>query len=173
MKNLILLLSFTLASISSFAKWPIKFENSLGAGSFTYIQSAGRVDVGPEWKGFDLPRNNGTGFQLFTNNGVKAFDRIHAGIGLGYANYEGTSGALITANLAVDILKTKLRPFVYANTGYSHFWNQYSGGKGSDVFELGIGSRYKLPGKHSVFISAGNQIMHMNFYMTVKAGFTF
>jgi hypothetical protein len=173
MKKTLLLLALQCTTLAAFAKLPVKFESSLGVGLYNYIHAAGNVDPGPDWKGYPLPRG-GSAFQVFTNNGFVAFNRLHANIGLGYANYDGVNGGLAMANLAFDILtKPKLTPFVYANAGYSHVWNQYSGGTGSEVFELGLGGRYKLPGKHAVFLSGGSMVQHLNFYLGVKAGFTF
>jgi hypothetical protein len=173
MKKLLFILTLQLSATAAFAKLPIKFESSLGVGAYSYIHAAGNVDPGPDWKGDFLPQQ-GSAFQVFTNNGFVAFKRLHASIGLGYGNYNGVNGGLAMANLAIDMFtKPRLTPFAYAGVGYSHVWNQYSGGSGSDVWELGLGGRYKLPGKHSVFLSAGSQIQHLNFYLGVKAGFTF
>jgi hypothetical protein len=173
MKKLLPLLILQLSAMAAFAKLPVKFESSLGIGTYSYIHAAGRADAGPDWQGYPLARG-GSALQVFANNGIVAFKRLHANIGLGYGNYNGTSGGLAMGNLAVDILtKPRLTPFAYAGVGYSHVWNQYAGGSGSDVWELGLGARCKIPGDHSVFLSAGSQVQHYNFYLGVKAGFTF
>lgn len=173
MKKVLFSLLLIMPAFNTIANLPIKLHTSVGIGSFSYGYGMVNFDVDSSWKGYNLPRDGNTGIQIFANTGLKLFDRLHATVGAGYARYNDINGMLATGNLAYDILKTRLTPFVYANIGYSHFWNQYEGGTGTAVAELGLGGRFRIAGKKAVFLSFGNQIMQHNYYYAAKAGFTF
>lgn len=171
MRKIFILLLLILPFCASARKLP-KLESTVGVGTFTFLYGLVDVDPGPNYRGDYLPENDKIGIQIFTNNGFTLAKRLHLTVGLGYANYDGTSGALVSGNFMADVLKTRFTPVIYANAGYSHFWNQYPGGTGTGILELGGGVKYKLL-KHALTLTAGNQIMQRNQYFAVKAGFTF
>lgn len=170
--KLIILLSIVLVAPHAHGQ-KIKVEHTLGVGTFTFANGAARVEPGPDWKGYPLPRNNKTGIQVAAGSGLRLFSRLHVGANVAYVRYDGINGMLAYGTLAVDVLKTKFTPFLMAEPGYSHFWNQYDGGWGELMLNLGGGVRYRLDNRHIVSISAGSLWMQMNAYMGLKAQLSF
>ena len=165
------MLAFTFQTC--FSQGKIKFESTASIGTFSFLTGLVMVDPGPGWEGYNLPREQKTGIQAATINGISISDFFHIGIGAGYANFSKTSGMLLFADLRADFSKKPFALFAYANPGYSHFWNQYDGGTGTAMFDFGLGARYNVFSKSKVIFSFGLLFMQQNSYIPVKLGFTF
>jgi hypothetical protein len=160
--------------LTGYAQGNVKFESTAGVGTFSYFVGLVKVDPGPGWKGYNLPREPGTGFLISTSNGLSIFDFFHVGIGTGYAKINKTSGLMLFADLRADFSKKKpFAMFLYINPGYSHFWNQYEGGTGTALFDIGLGTRLKVLAKSKALLSLGLLSMQQNTYVSAKLGFTF
>jgi len=165
------MLAFTFQTC--FSQGKIKFESTASIGTFSFLTGLVMVDPGPGWEGYNLPREQKTGIQAATINGISFSEFLHIGIGAGYANFSKTSGMLLFADLRADFSKKPFALFAYANPGYSHFWNQYDGGTGTAMFDFGLGARYNVFSKSKVILSFGLLFMQQNSYIPVKLGFTF
>ena len=169
--SLLVCLAFVVAASAQAQK--LRFEHRLGLGSFTHRYGLVQVDAGPDWKGSYLPDNDKTGFQVSAGSGIRLGERWYIGASGAYARYENINGMLASGNIIFDLLKLRFTPFVLLGAGYSHFWNQYPGGTGTEFFEYGVGLKYKLKTGNQLRLSAGGQAMQMNYYFAVKAAYGF
>jgi hypothetical protein len=173
MKNTILFLLLTISYLTSSAQDKVKFESTASFGTFSYFVALVMVKPGPNWKGYYLPREPGTGILLTSTNGISVYENFHFGAGVSYANIRGTSGLMIFGDIRADFSKKPFSMFLYINPGYSHFWNQYEGGTDTGMFDFGIGGRHIIFGKSKVLFSIGLLSMQMNSYISAKLGYTF
>jgi hypothetical protein len=141
-------------------------------GYLAYRFNTVDVDPGPNWKGYYL--SNRDGFDFKANAGLILKDRYNVGIGLSYLNFEGVNGLGSYADLGVAILKNrKLTPIIYWNLGYSHLWNQYAGGTGTFLSDLGLRVNYKISQKHSIQASTGLFNTQQSFIRPYRLGIVF
>ena len=173
MRNFILIFMLAFGFLTSKAQENIKFESTASIGTFSFLTGLVMVDPGPGWEGYNLPREQKTGIQAATINGISISEFFHIGIGAGYANFDKKNGLMLFGDIRADFSKKPFALFVYANPGYSHFWNQYDGGTGTAMFDFGFGARYKILEKSKALISVGLLCMQQSSYISVKLGYTF
>jgi hypothetical protein len=177
MKKYIFAIIMIISTLISNAQEKIKFESTASVGSFSYF--FGFVDVCPFYGSeYDLPRTGKTGIQVSISNGICIKDKLHFGLGIGYANYDGINGLMGFSDNRIDFSKKPFAMFFYFDPGYSHFWSQYAlnnsgGGTGTFMIDFGLGARYKVFNTRKAIISTGLLLMQQNIYIPLKLGFTF
>ncbi len=130
------------------------------------------VDPGPNWKGHYLSDRDG--FDFSANVGVILKERFNVGVGMSYFNFEGIHGMGSFSDLGINILpKSKFSPIVYWHAGYSHLWNQYAGGTGTFLSDLGLRVQYKFSPKVGIQASAGLLSSQQSFIRPYRIGVIF
>lgn len=157
--------------MASFAqKAPIYFSTELGYLAYQY--NTIDVDPGPNWQGHYLSDKDG--FDFKANVGVILKERFNVGFGLSYLNFEGVNGLGSYADLGVAILKNrKFTPIVYWNIGYSHLWNQYAGGIGAFLSDLGLRLQYQISPKLGIQASTGFFHTQQSYIRPYRIGLVF
>jgi hypothetical protein len=78
------------------------------------------------------------------------------------------------ADLGLAILKKRnFTPIVYWNIGYSHLWNQYAGGTGTFLSDLGIRLKYQISPKLAIQASTGLFNTQQSFIRPYRIGVVF
>lgn len=131
----------------------IDYSIKLETGFFKYKYNTIQVDPGPNWKGYYLYEENGVDLNI--TNGIKYKEKLYAGIGIGYLNFEGINGLSIFSDFEYLPLKTRLKPFINLKIGYSHIWNQYENGTGTALGEFCLGLNFRLTKKIDIYTKSG------------------
>lgn len=145
-----------------------KFETGFLRFQNTNVQ----VDPGPDWKGYNLD-NEQNGIDINFINGLVFSDKFFTGIGFGYLNFEGINGASVFGDFEYLPLKTKLTPLINLKVGYSHIWNQYNNGTGSELIEFGAGVCYKISEKIRIYLQSGIMETQQSFLIPIRIGISF
>ncbi len=127
------------------------------------------VDPGPNWKGYNLNREQNA-ISINIVNGLRFSDRTFAGIGTGYVNFEGVSGWSLYAHTEYVLFEKKISPVFCFNLGYNQIYNQYENGTGTVLAEPGVGIRYKVNNKTSIYLRTGLLLMQQSLLVPVYAG---
>lgn len=168
---------FTIVSLimifSLSTKSQIKYSGKIECGYIKYLTNVVMVDPGPNWKGYNLD-NEQNGIDINLINGISTLNnRLFTGIGLGYLNFEGINGLSAFTNFECLPLKTKITPLINLKIGYSHLWNQYEGGKGTLLFELGTGVNYSITEKQDIYWKFGIMLTQQSALIPISIGFRF
>lgn len=147
----------------------INYSVKTEAGFLKYQFNTIQVEPGPNWKGYYLDEENGIDFNIV--NGVNFSNKLFAGIGIGYLNFEDISGLSAFSDFEYLPLKTRLRPLINLKIGYSHIWNQYEDGTGTALGELCIGLNYKLTEKLDLFTKSGFTMTQQSLLIPIRFGF--
>jgi hypothetical protein len=107
----------------------------------------------PSWKGDYLNEENGIVINVI--NGVEYKDKVFAGVGLGYLNFEGIHGIDAFVELEYIPFTTRIRPLIGFGVGGSHIWNQYDKGTRTAYGELGIGLNINITDKIDIYTKTG------------------
>jgi hypothetical protein len=150
----------------------VRYAGKVEAGYLSFQRHMVRVDPGPEWKGYYLQEGQ-NGFELNAAQGVRFRDRLFAGIGAGYMNFNGVHGVSLFLNTQLAITKRTLRPVINTRFGYSHLWNQYADGTGTLMAEATAGMEYVISKRYSVHLSAGMLVMQQSLLYPLRVGFVF
>lgn len=67
-------------------QYSMKFET----GYLIFKRHTIQIDPGPGWKGYNLKGHDGCNLNVI--NGIKFNDKIFVGVGIGYSNFNGSSG---------------------------------------------------------------------------------
>ncbi len=130
------------------------------------------VDPGPDWKGYNLDgEENGIDFNII--GGVHIKNKLFAGIGMGYLNFEGIDGLSIFSDFEYLPLKTKLTPILNLKIGYTHIWNQYDNGTGTALGELCVGVNYRLNAMFDIYAKSGFTATQQSLLIPIRLGFRF
>lgn len=164
---ILFLLSFGLNSYSQ-----IGYYGKVETGYLKYFFSPILIDPGPGWKGYYLDTEQNA-VSLNVINGFNIKHILFTGIGLGYLNFEGISGVSVFADVQFEPLKTKLSPLLNTKIGYNHIWNQYENGRGTLMGEFGLGLRYKLNDKYSIYTQGGFLFCLQSVIIPVRIGLSF
>jgi hypothetical protein len=141
-------------------------------GYLNFQNQSLRVDPGPNWKGYYL-NNDPNGIDLNIAYGINFRNRLYAGIGLGLLSFEDIQGGDAFAVIDYSLLKTSFAPFLHFRSGYSHIWNQYEGGRGTAITEIGGGLKLRISPKFAVSLRSGIMLTQQTFFIPVVAGFNF
>ncbi|MEN6456359.1 MAG: hypothetical protein ABFD10_19060 [Prolixibacteraceae bacterium] len=148
----------------------IHYSIKAETGFLKYQYHTVQVDPGPNWQGYNLYEENGIDFNLI--NGFK-FNRIYAGAGLGYLNFEGVNGLSLFSDFEYMPLKTRLTPLINLKIGYSHIWNQYENGTGTGLGELCVGLNFRLTEKIDIYAKSGYSMTQQSLFVPVRFGIRF
>jgi len=149
----------------------ISYSIKTETGFLMYQNNTIQVDPGPNWKGYNLCEQNGIDFNIV--NGIDFENKLFAGIGIGYLNFEGINGFYAFTDFEYLPLKTKLTPLVNLKIGYSHIWNQYENGTGTGLVELSTGLNYRLTEKIDIYAKSGFTITQQSLLIPIRLGIKF
>lgn len=171
MRHLIITVLILLgASSAGFSQF--RYSGKLEACYLSFNNTTIDVEPGPGWKGYYLD-NDQNGIDVNLINGVKFREKLFAGIGIGYQNFEGIRGAAFFSDLGYIPFQRKFSPLLNAKIGYAHIWNQYKGGRGTTLLELGGGVRYKLTARMGIYLQSGIALAHQSSFYPFKIGVSF
>ena len=143
----------------------ISYSVKAETGFLKYQNNTVQIDPGPNWKGYNLYEENGIDLNIV--NGLEFNNRVFAGIGLGYLNFEGISGLSVFSDLEYLPLKTRMTPLINLKIGYSHIWNQYENGTGTALGELCLGLNYRLSEKTGIYTKLGVSMTQQSFLIQI------
>jgi hypothetical protein len=168
LKKLLILLPGLVFSLVSSGQ--TDFSVKMEAGFIKFHEILVDVDPAPGWKGNHLQDNpDGIDFTVF--GGFNPAKSLFIGVGSGYVNFQGVNGMTITSDIEYEFLPTeKISPLMNARLGYNHIWNQYEGGTGSFLIELGAGGTYHLTDKISFYLRAGMMVVQEAILFPVRLG---
>lgn len=171
MKSLIstvfILIIFTSTGFSQ-----VSYSGKVELGYLNFNSTTIDVEPGENWKGYYL-NDDQDGLNVNMINGIKLKEKLFAGIGVGYLNFEGVSGISLFYDFDYIPLKTKLSPLLNTKVGYSHIWNQYEDGKGTTLIELGAGLSYKLTERARAYVQSGLLFTQQSSLVPIKIGIQF
>lgn len=147
--------------------YSIKAETGFLKYQFNTIQ----VDPGPNWKGYNLDGENGVDLNII--NGFDFHNKLFAGIGLGYLNFEGINGLSIFSDFEYLPLKTRLTPLINLKIGYSHIWNKYENGIRTGLGELCLGLNFRLTERIDIYTKSGFSMTQQSLLIPIKFGIRF
>jgi len=149
----------------------ISYSIKAETGFLKYQNNTIQVDPGPNWKGYNLYEQNGIDFNIV--NSIDFKNKLFAGIGIGYLNFEGINGFSAFTDFEYLPLKTRLTPLVNLKIGYSHIWNQYENGTGTGLGELLIGLNYRLTEKIEIYAKSGFAMTQQSLLIPIRLGIRF
>jgi len=149
----------------------INYSIKTEAGFLKYQFNTIQVDAGPNWKGYYLDQENGVDLNIV--NGFDFNNKIFAGIGLGYLNFEGVNGLSIFSDFEFLPLKTRLKPLINLKIGYSHIWNQYENGTGTVLGELCVGLNFRLTERIDIYTKSGFSMTQQSLLIPIRFGIRF
>lgn len=158
---------FTVSQGYSQISFSMKAETGFLKHQFNTID----IDPGPNWKGYYLNEENGIDFNIV--NGVDLKNKLFAGIGVGYLNFEGINGLSIFSDVEYLPLKTRLSPLINLKLGYSHLWNQYENGTGTLLGEFAVGLNYRLSEKMDMYTKSGISMTQQSLLIPIRLGIRF
>jgi hypothetical protein len=149
----------------------INYSLKAETGFLNYQFNTIIVDPGPNWRGYNLDEENGVDFNII--NGFDYKNKLFAGIGLGYLNFEGISGISVFSDFEYLPLKTRLTPLINLKIGYSHIWNQYENGTGTGIGELCLGLNLRLNEKVDIYVKSGFTMTQQSMLIPIRLGIRF
>lgn len=146
----------------------INYSIKAETGFLKYQFNTVQVDPGANWKGYNLDEENGIDFNII--NGFDFKNKLFAGIGLGYLNFEGVNGFSIFSDFDYLPLKTRLTPLINLKIGYSHIWNQYESGTGTGLGELCLGLTFRLTERIEIYAKSGFSMTQESMLIPIRFG---
>lgn len=149
----------------------INYSIKAEAGFLKNQNNTIQVDPGPDWKGYNLYEENGIAFNII--NGIDLKNKLFAGIGIGYLNFEGINGLSVFTDFEYLPLKTRLTPLINLKIGYSHIWNQYENGTGTGLGEFLLGLNFRLTEKIDIYVKSGFTMTQQSLLTPFRLGIRF
>ncbi len=149
----------------------INYSIKAETGFLKYQNNTIQVDPGPDWKGYNLYEKNGIDFNVI--NSIDFKNKLFAGIGIGYLNFEGINGISVFSDFEYIPLKTRLTPLINLRVGYSHLWNQYENGTGTLLGEFGLGLNFRLTEKLDIYTKSGFLMTQQSLIIPIRIGLRF
>ena len=149
----------------------INYSIKAETGFLIYQYNTIDVDPGPNWKGYYLDEENGIDFNIV--NEVDFINKLFAGIGIGYLNFEEINGLSVFSDFAYLPFKTRLTPLINLKIGYSHIWNQYENGTGTGLGELCLGLNFRLTEKIDIYTKSGFSMTQQSLLIPIRLGLRF
>lgn len=149
----------------------ISYSIKAETGFLKYQNNTIQVDPGPNWKGYNLYEENGIDFNIV--NGIDLKNKLFAGIGIGYLNFEGINGLSVFTDFEYLPFKTRLTPLINLKIGYSHIWNQYDNGTGTGLGEFCVGLNYRLTDKMNIYAKSGFSMTQESLLIPIRLGIRF
>jgi hypothetical protein len=164
----ILIITFSLTTKSQ-----IRYSGKIEIGYLKFLNTTIRVDPGPEWKGYYLNEGQ-NGLELNLINGMTFLNKkVFTGVGVGYLNFEGINGVEVFADFEYLPFRTRLTPLLNLKLGYNHIWNQYDGGRGTILSEIGTGLNYKLTNTIDIFLETSFLMTQQSALIPIRLGLRF
>ncbi len=172
MKLKIYIVLLLLISISGISQ--VKYRRKIEVGYLHFMYTTINYDMLPGVSYDPVKLNNQqNGIDINIVNGVSYRDKLFAGVGLGYLNFEGISGVGLFVDIQYTPFKWKISPLVNSKFGYSHIRNQYPNGSGSAIIELDAGLRFKAAEGLGIYIQSGICHSQDSFFIPVRLGVMF
>jgi len=149
----------------------INYSIKAETGFLKYQNNTIQVDPGPDWKGYNLYEKNGIDFNVI--NSIDFNNKLFAGIGIEYLNFEGINGISVFSDFEYIPLKTRLTPLINLRVGYSHLWNQYENGTGTLLGEFGLGLNFRLTEKLDIYTKSGFLMTQQSLIIPIRIGLRF
>jgi len=149
----------------------INYSIKAETGFLKYQFNTIKVDPGSNWKGYNLDEENGIDLNII--NGIDFKNKLFAGVGLGYLNFEGVNGLSIFSDFEYLPLKTRLTPLINLKIGYSHIWNQYVNGTGTGLGELCMGLNLRLTERIDIYAKSGFLMTQQSLLIPIRFGIRF
>ena len=149
----------------------INYSIKAETGFLKYQNNTIQVDPGSDWKGYNLYEKNGIDFNVI--NSIDFNNKLFAGIGIGYLNFEGINGISVFSDFEYIPLKTRLTPLINLRVGYSHLWNQYENGTGTLLGEFGLGLNFRLTEKLDIYTKSGFLMTQQSLIIPIRIGLRF
>lgn len=172
MKHQYLTFIFLLLTLNSvFAQ--TKFQSKADVSYLAYRYRTVTVDAGPNWKGYNLDDKQ-NGVQIASINGLSFLgQKLFAGIGVGYLNFQGINGVSTFAEVEYIPLKKKFSPLAGIRAGYSNIWTQAKESKGSALLDLNLGINFSVNNKHSLYFKSGIAAIQQALFTNFNLGYRF
>ena len=172
MKRIIWVSGLLLISLCGISQ--IRYAKKIEVGYLNFRYTTINYDMLPGAPYDPVKLNNQqNGIDINVINGISFKEKLFAGVGVGYLNFEGISGVGVFADLQYTPFKWKLSPYVNSKFGYSHIWNQYPNGAGSGIVELDAGLRFKVSDKLSIYAQSGIYYSQDSFLIPIRLGVMF
>ncbi|MGM0375977.1 MAG: hypothetical protein ACQEQ0_04335 [Bacteroidota bacterium] len=146
----------------------IDYSLKVETGLLQFIRNSIDIDPGNNWKGYYLEGQNGMDVNIIKDIGYN--DKLFAGAGLGYSNFEGTDGLSVFADLEFLPLNTRLRPLLNIKCGYHHIWNQYENGTGTASGDIALGLNFRLNKNLDIYAKSGIWLSQQSFLFPIRLG---
>jgi hypothetical protein len=146
----------------------ISYSIKAETGFLKYLYKMINVDPGPNWKGYYLDEENGINFNIV--NSIDFKNKLSAGIGIGYLNFEGINGLAVFSDIEYLPLETRLTPLFNLKIGYSHIWNQYESGTGTGLGELCLGLNFRMTEKIYLYTKSGFTMTQQSLLTPITIG---
>jgi len=172
MKLLIWVAGLLLISINGISQ--IRYAKKIEVGYLNFRYTTIDYDMLPGAP-YDPVKLNSqqNGIDINVINGISFKEKLFAGVGVGYINFEGINGVGVFADLQYTPFNWKLSPYLNSKFGYSHIWNQYPNGAGSGIFELDAGLRFNVTEKLNIYVQSGICHSQDSFFIPVRLGVMF
>ncbi|PIQ20524.1 MAG: hypothetical protein COW65_14475 [Cytophagales bacterium CG18_big_fil_WC_8_21_14_2_50_42_9] len=171
MKRMILLILFMIGFYAT-GSAQVRYSGKIESAYLKFQNTTIDVEPGPNWRGYYLNgEQNGIDINLI--NGISFKDKLFAGIGVGYLNFEGIKGISVFSDFGFIPLKKRIAPMLNAKLGYSHIWNQYKNGTGSALIELGAGLRFGITERMGVYVQSGILMTQQSAMTPIRIGIDF
>jgi len=171
MKKTKLLIGFIIILTVTNGYSQINYSIKLETGYLNYQFNTIQVDPGPNWKGYYLDGENG--IDLNISNGFKYNEKLYAGLGIGFMNFEGVNGFSVFSDFVYLPLKTRLTPLINLKIGFCHIWNQYENGTGTALGEFMAGLNYRLTEKIDIYLKSGFLMTQQSLFIPIRLGVRF
>jgi hypothetical protein len=149
----------------------INYSLKTETGFLKYQYNTVQVDPTPNWKGYNLYEENG--IELNFVNGFDYKNKLFAGLGLAYLNFEGINGLSVFSDFEYLPLKSRVSPLINLKVGYNHVWNQYENGTGTVLGEFCLGVNFRLSEKIEVYTKSGFLVIQQSLLIPIKLGIRF
>ncbi len=149
----------------------IKYGGKIESSSLQFLGHTVSIDPSEAWQGYNLKGDNGWSAAL--SNGIAMDNRFYSGMGLSYFNFKGIHG--VAYYLDIDILTSpkRLSALINLNLGSSQVWNQYKGGTHTGLFQLSLGTQYRIKENSAIYIKVGALFTQQSVLIPIALGYKF
>lgn len=146
----------------------------LELGHYNYLMSTAIYEINDaNWKGPDMAYEQ-VGQYLAIGKGTSWFQRkLQLGLLLSYLNFKQTNAMNVLGELKLKPFDETGVPFLNIRLGYHHLWNQYPGGKGSAMADLGAGIEFNVNHNTRLYLKSGMAITHQTIFIPFAVGCQF
>jgi hypothetical protein len=156
----------------SVASAQVTYSGKVEVGYLRYMSNTIQVDPGPGWRGYYL-NNNQNGVDLSFSNGIRYKEKLFAGVGISYLNFESMPGMSVFSDFEYTPFTRRVSLLLNTKLGYSHLWNQYENGTGTALVELGAGISFKITERWDMYLKSGLLVTQQSALFPLKAGVRF